>query len=279
MQFDTLRAFPYPVLRPDVDDYIDGDIQVTVEFSPSADGQEVSAHVSFHVSVPELLREVESGRAQFVIVFACRDTYFRHVHGTADASSEVTFPAGSLRGEVQVFPYICAVKEIKQYSSGWINSEFGAGPFKYEVGSVLAVDRPQVVYIDRDVFKPLSSVFVLIKDDAVVGHEWQVKTTDDKVHIVVSPELKERIDAARNNKGHRAVLMNSIYFAAVMQCISLLKNSRVDAENTRWGNVILQKCHNQGINIDDHDEYLVAERLMKSPFQLVEAYVFEGGGQ
>ena len=28
--------------------------------------------------------------------------------------------------------------------------------------------------------------------------------------------------------------------------------------------------------IDDHDEYLITERLMKSPFQLVEAYVFQG---
>ncbi|MES2120491.1 MAG: hypothetical protein V4513_07950 [Pseudomonadota bacterium] len=279
MQFDSLRAFPYPVLRPDVDDYVDGDMQVTVEFSPSSDGQEVSAHVNFHVSVPELVAEVKSGRARYVVVFACRDTYFRHVHETGETSSQVTFPAGSLRGEVQVYPYIYAAKLIAKYSSQWINPEFGSGPFRYEIGSVLAVDRPQVVYIDRDVFKPLSSVFVLVKDDAIVGHEWQVKTTDDKVHIVLSPDLKERIDAARNNKGHRAVLMNSIYFAAVMQCISLLKSGKADAENTRWGNVILQKCHNGGINIDEHEEYLIAERLMKSPFQLVDTYVFEGVNQ
>jgi hypothetical protein len=32
MQFDLLRAFPYPVLRPKVDDYVDGDIQATVTF-------------------------------------------------------------------------------------------------------------------------------------------------------------------------------------------------------------------------------------------------------
>jgi hypothetical protein len=70
--------------------------------------------------------------------------------------------------------------------------------------------------------------------------------------------------------------MNSIYFAAVMQCLSLLKHGGVDVNETRWGKVIGQKCHNQGINLEEHDEYLVAERLMNSPFRLVEAYVFKG---
>ncbi|RWI04341.1 hypothetical protein [Mesorhizobium sp.] len=278
MQFDSLRAFPYPVLRPDVDDYIDGDIQVTVEFEPSADGQEVIAEVTFHLSVKELQEEVEAGRAQYTTVFACRDTYFRHVHASGEESFKVTFPAGRLRGEVQVFPYIASVKPITDYKSKLINSEFGPGPFRYEIGSVLAVDRPQIIYIDRDVFRPLSSVFVLIGDDSIVGHEWQVRTTDDKVWILVSLELKELIDKARNNKANRAVLMNSIYFSAVMHCISILRAGSED-NDSRWAKVMRQKCHNEGINIEDHDDYLITEKLMRSPFQLIEAYVFQGVGQ
>jgi len=278
MQFDSLRAFPYPVLRPDVDDYVDGDIQVTVEFEPSVDGQEVVAEVTFHLSVKELQDEVVAGRAQYTAVFACRDTYFRHVHASEEDSFKVTFPAGRLRGEVQIFPYIALVKLITNYRSKLINSEFGAGPFRYEIGSVLAVDRPQIIYIDRDVFRPLSSVFVLIGDDSIVGHEWQVRTTDEKVQILVSLELKELIDKARNNKAHRAVLMNSIYFAAVMHCISMLKAGSED-NDSRWAKVMRQKCHNEGINIEEHDDYLIAEKLMRSPFQLIEAYVFQGVDQ
>ncbi|MCR5868491.1 hypothetical protein [Aquincola sp. J276] len=275
MQFDSLRAFPYPVLRPDSDDYVDGDIQVTAEFEPSEDGQEVRARVEFHLSVEELKAEVAAGRARYVIVFACRDTYFRHVELTNALEFEVTFPAGSLRGEVQIYPYVSAAKQIKAYQAEWINPEFGPGPFTYPVGAVLALDRPQVVYIDRDVFKPLSSIFVIRKDENITGHEWQVRTTDDKVHILVSAELKALIDNARNNKSHRAVLMNSIYFAAVMHCLTQLKHGD-HLDETRWGRVIAQKCHNAGINLAEHEEYLVAERLMKSPFRLVDAYVFRG---
>jgi hypothetical protein len=33
MQFDSQRAFPYPVWRPDVDDYTDGEFQALVELT------------------------------------------------------------------------------------------------------------------------------------------------------------------------------------------------------------------------------------------------------
>ncbi len=277
MQFDTLRAFPYPVLRPDVDDYVEGDIQVVAEFSPSDDGLEVKAQVSFLISVDELKAEIKAGRAVYAVVFACRDTYFRHVHTSAEESLEITFPSGHLRGEVQVYPYVTAVEHISDYSCDWINGEFGNGPFSYEIGAVLAIDQPKVIFIDRDVFRSLLSVFVLMKDDNIAGHEWQIKAGDDKVQILVSPDLKCQIDEARNNKGHRAVLMNSIYFSAVMQCFSFLKSGD-DSNESRWGRVILHKCHNAGIEIDQHDEYLIAERLVKNPFQLIDAYVFQAQG-
>lgn len=274
MQFDSLRAFPYPVLRPDVDDYQDGDIQVTVDFSVLGEGQEVTATVSFHVSVPELRAEVGSGRARYVVVFACRDTYFRRVCSTGDAEFKASFPKGSLRGQVEVYPYILAVEPISDFRCGWINSEFGPGPFRYEVGSVLAIDRPQSVYIDRDVLRPLASVFVLAKSESIVGHDWRVEPTEEKVRILLSPELKEKVDRVRNNKAHRAVLMNSIYFGAVMQCITELKQQEDQRENTRWGRAIMQRCENDGINIEEHEEHITAQRLMKSPFRLVDAYVF-----
>jgi hypothetical protein len=276
MQFDSLRAFPYPVLRPDIDDYIDADIQVTVEFCPSDDGQNVSASVSFHLSVDELRKEVANGRARYIVVFACRDTYYRLVRSETSEAFNVVFPPGSLRGEVEAYPYVLATKPISDYRSEAINPEFGPGPFQYEVGSVLALDRPQAVYIDRDVFRPLSSVFSLVPDDSLVGHEWQVEPTDEKVQIRLNSELKGRVDVWRNDKAHRAVLMNSIYFGAVTHCISLLKADEGEALESRWGKVILQRCHNEGIDLKVHDEYLVAQRLMKSPFKLLDAYVFPG---
>jgi hypothetical protein len=278
MQFDPLRAFPYPVLQPEVDDYLEGDLQVTVEFQPSADGHDVSATASFLVSVPEIVERIKTGEAAYVLSFACRDTYFRHVETTDSAEITVNFPPGSLRGEVQVSPYIAAIKPITDFKCPWINPEFGSGPISYDVGSVLALDRPQIVFIDKDVFRPLSSVFELVRDDALSGHEWQITAGEDKVQIKVSNHLKDRIDVARNSKARRAVLINSIYFSAVMQCVSFIKRDGVDNYG-RWAKIIEQKCHNANLPIDSTDEYLITERLMKAPFQLVDAYVFVSGDE
>jgi hypothetical protein len=174
MQFDTLRAFPYPVLRPDVDDYVDADIQVNVNFSASSEGQDIVAKVSFVLSVPEIEQLVVDGKAKYAIVFACRDTYYRKVELRDHADFEVSFENGFLRGEVSAFPYVTAVEEIDSYESDLVNQEFGSGPFKFEVGSVLAIDRPQIIYIDRDVFRPITSCFQLEKNENLQGAEWRI---------------------------------------------------------------------------------------------------------
>lgn len=275
MQFDTLRAFPYPVLRPDVDDYTHGDIQVIVDFIPSEEGQDITAKVSFILSVPEIEELVTSGKARYASVFACRDTYYRKIEQRDHADFEVKFASGHLRGEVQVYSYVTAVEPIAGFECSLINPEFGDGPFSFEVGSVLAVDRPQVVYIDRDVFRPLTSIFVLMKDDNLVGPEWRIDASGDKVCIRVSDEFKKKIDAARNSNASRAILFNSIYFSAVMHCVSLLQVD--DAPDYRWANIMRQKAHNAGIDLDEHAAYLVAERLLQFPLRLVDTYIFSKG--
>lgn len=275
MQFDSLRAFPYPVLRPDVDDYTDGEIQALVDMKASDDGLTIRASVQFALSVKEIAELIDQGKASYAVVFECRDTYFRHAQLSKVPVFEVPFESGSLRGEVQIKPYIVSVSDISDFKCKLINPEFGEGPFSFFQGAVLAVDRPQVTFIDRDVFSPISSVFSLVQDDALTGHEWHVKLQQDKVQIVVSPELKASISVARGHKKNKAILLNSIYFATVMQCISHLKKDAAEYSSYRWAQVIQNKCHNLHVDLKNHDEYLAAQKLMKTPFGLIDTYIFK----
>jgi len=76
MQFDVDRAFPYPVLRPGVDDYIDGDFQASVEFQSNDGELHVHLEARFALSVDEIWSAIEAKQASFVAVVSCRDTYF-----------------------------------------------------------------------------------------------------------------------------------------------------------------------------------------------------------
>ena len=77
MKFDRNKTFPYPVLRPFSDDYVDVEFQTNVDFS-SSEGA-VTTDISYRVSSAELIEQVKNGNAKFVSIVSCRETYFREV--------------------------------------------------------------------------------------------------------------------------------------------------------------------------------------------------------
>lgn len=173
-----------------------------------------------------------------------------------------------------MFPYVVVEKTIPKFTSKLINKEFGNGPFRYEPGSLLALDMPQIVYLERDLFRPVTSVFEMVKNDNISAGEWELKLDGDKVQIAVHSTTKVRIDAFRNTDRGRAILLNSIYFSVVMQCVSILKQG-ADYDDHRWAHVLRAQCHNLNINLSSENEYRVAQALMKSPLGMLNSYVFE----
>ena len=278
MQFDPLRAFPYPVLRPGSSDYIDSAVQTVVDFIQSADSLEITAEAEISVGVDEIRALIKSGRAQYAVVFACRDTYFRKSVLSHEARLTERFTSGSLRGDVLIYPYVVATDKIEDFQCRWINSEFGDGPFKFPSGAVLVADEPQRRYIDRDTFQPISSCFDLVARENIPSNEWQIDISDDKVRIAVSSVLKQRIDNARNSKENRAILINSIYFAAVVQCLaSLGKEGEVGEQ--RWARIFRERLADQHLDLENHPATWLAQQLMRHPFTIVDRYFFGESGE
>lgn len=273
MKFDRQKTFPYPVLRPFSDDYMDVDYQTNTEFTIT--GNEITLNCSFLTSSEELQNEIEKGYAKFVSIVSCRDTYFRKVIQTKERSISIELDADSLRGEVLVDSYIVAVKDINGFRSQDINPEFAQEAFFFNAGQILAQDETSAIYIDRELFKPLSSVFELVKNEQLTGGKWKVGVDSDNVQIEVSAEMKESIDNARNSKLSRAVLINSLYFSAVTHAIQMLKDVK-DFGDLKWARVMQRQIHNKGIDIDSNEAYSIAQELMKHPLSVLRSNVFMG---
>ena len=276
MKFDRQKAFPYPVLRPNSDDYKDAEFQASIDFVIA--GSEIKALISFAISCPEILNQIELGNAEYVCVISCRDTYAQTVVSSLEKKTEVSFPTGSLRGEVRVDPYIAVKAQITGYQCTDINAEFGAGSFSFDVGDVLAQDQTQMFFLDRDLFRPLTSVFDLAKDDDIVDGTWKIDFSCDHVQIKVNQRMKESLDNARNDGKNRIILKNSIYFAAVMQAIQKIQDPDEDVKGKKWAEIIEKQASNKGIDISkkDHDAYFVAEQLMQFPMLQLVNHVFKG---
>lgn len=273
MKYDRQKAFPYPVLRPENDDYKDCAFQATVEFTVGKDN--IKVNITYALSSNEILNEIEKGSATFTSIIACRDTYYRSVLSSRDKECESTFDIHQLRGEVKVDPYVFVKKNILEFKSADINPEFGSGPFKFFVGDVMAQDEPQIFYIDRDLFKPITSVFDLVKKDDLTDGEWTIGFEEDHVHIEVGPAMKKAIDDARNTHSNRVVLLNSLYFAAVMQAVQKLKEAPLYREK-KWGEIICRQAHNKGYDLMSNDAYILTERLLQYPLRLLEKHIFKG---
>ena len=274
MKFDRNKTFPYPVLRPFSDDYIDGDFQTSVEFL-SNEGEVILA-ISFKISSNELVEQIKLGKAKFIALVSCRETYFRKVIPTNLNEITERFYAGDLKGEVRVDSYVVAVSEINNYISADINPEFGKDSFFFGSGDVLAQEDTAVFYVDRDLFKPLTSVFDLVKNDSLGIGEWKVGLDDDHVQIEVGLAMKESIDNARNNPAHRVALLNSLYFSAAVHAIQKLKELNNDYEERKWSRVISRQIHNMGLDLVAVDAYVLAQKLMKYPLAMLNAYVLKG---
>lgn len=277
MKFDKNKAFPYPVLRPYCDDYIDVEFQTTVEFEVSKES--VVGKITYAVSSEELIDEIEKGNAMYVSIVSCRDTYFRSVLTSKGLRLEKSFEVGYLRGEVRVDPYIVAIKDIAEFKSQDINPEFGKEVFSFSPGDVLAQDETQVFYIERDLFKPMSSVVDLVQNESLTNGEWRVGLEENHIQIEVNPQMKESIDNARNDKVKQVMLLNSLYFSAVTHALQILKEGADAYENQRWAQVIIMNLHNFGWDLKEHDAYILAQRLMKHPLNILNAYVLKGKNQ
>ncbi|WP_392336575.1 hypothetical protein [Loktanella salsilacus] len=277
MQFDANRVFPHPVLRADVNDYTRGAFQASVDFRQNSDGDAFVVDIQAQLNVNELSALVKEGKAEFLYILSCRDTLTRHVLRTQDAMIEKELPVGGMRGEVHISKLITATGSIGKYSCPHINAEFGAGPFKFEAGDVLAFDEPHVVYLEPDNFRPLTSIFELSPNDSLDRYQLQFGTNEDRITIELNPYFKELVDAARSDQTRVAVLFNSIYLHAVMDALDKLRSDPDGSE--RWRGVIKQKMADLGLSLDDLKTagiYDVASQLLQYPLARLEHFFKNG---
>lgn len=266
MQFDTNRAFPYPVLRADVQDYMRGAFQATIDFRETDDQDGFIVDVQAQLNVSEIVELIDVGKAEYLYILSCRDTMTRHTLRVREPMFEQILPIGTLRGEVKIAKLVSVTKPIKGYTCPHINPEFGSGPFSFDVGEVLAFDEPHIVYLEPENFRPLTSIFELSPNESLDKFQLQFGTSGDRITIELNPELKTLVDVARADPVRRAVLFNSIYMHAVMDALDKLKD---DTEgDQRWRGVIKQRLSDMDLSVDDLKTkgiYPIAEALLKHP--------------
>jgi len=277
MKFDRHKAFPYPVLRPYNDDFIDLEFQINAEWE--VEGETAKVKIDYAISSEDIKQTIEHGNAVYISVISCRDTYTRNNVESNTPYSEAIFSVNDLRGEVRIDSYVVVVNDVPFFQSPDLNPEFGLDPVKYGVGDVMAQDETYVYYFNKEHFKPVESVFDLVIKASQPKGQWTIGFEGDHIQIEVNPLMKASIDSARNSKKNRYILLNSIYSVAVTQAIQLLKENPDDFSENTWAKVIFNQVNTHNCNLENDPAYLVAQKLLRFPLLLLENFIFKGGDQ
>jgi len=260
MKFHSNTALPYPIIATHRDDYENS--KYVVESRVKITNNEAKINLKHDITPYEIEKLVtHKNDLSFAVVVRCRSTFFKNVYFSQDIDQSITIDSLDLRDEVFIEPYIVAKRRVT-VSSDDLNPEYGTNEVTYESGNVVAKALERKFVIRRDAFKPLESVFEIVKAEDLEEGDWELDAESDKLALRVSPKIHELESNLKSTEKGQSILLNSIYYAAVVEAIQILKE---DDMNTKWAKVFKAKISPLGIDMKRASAYKVANILLNKP--------------
>jgi hypothetical protein len=268
MKYDPEKSFGYPVLSPQSDDYIKAAFQTEIDFNlnPENPGEFIVEYI-FACGVKDLRDLVASGGAAYWLKIACRATFYSRMFEVS-AEGSIALDANELRDTVEISGFIIGKKECV-LSSDKINPEFGYNSFTVANGQVLAQGLPRIYVTEKEVWKPISSIFEYRRDDDLKDGEYTIDLDSDSgfVEIFASESQCQRFKDFEKSKDGKTVLLNTVFFVAVAQMIDALQEKPEDYADKKWARILQAKAASKNINLNDRKKLIAAHRILERPLK------------
>ena len=286
MKYDPHKSFGYPVLRPPLHlaspesrDYLEVAFQASIDMLLSKDRlEEFEIDYQFNNSLDALKQKIKEGKASYFIRVECPATYYASTNEVSDSGS--FFIQGDLlRDQVIVSSFVLA-KEAADISSPKINPEFGLDTFSVIAGNVLAITPPKVYYVEKDMFRPIVSLFDFREQDVPMG-EFRVNLEEDYVKIDVNTRQKKIFQRAIDRKDHggehaRSSFIASVAMTAVVRMVQELQTEDGKAEhaNKKWAKVLAARYP----DYENSSPIEVAQKILRQPIKTLNENCFSQRG-
>jgi hypothetical protein len=217
-----------------------------------------------HASVRNLIDSQQAAIGYFVV---CRPTYFNRLQQVPAGKSEKFIDARKLFGTVQIRPVVWTIKEISDYDSDLIDSEFGTS-VPIAKGSVIAMGPEFRFSMDRKKYKPFDSIFALARDDKVPEGTFEVDPAGERITIAAEEKTYNSIAGMRNMPSAKNLLLGAIYMPAVMEIVGRMQLGE-SMQGYKWYRVFSAKCDDLAINPADEKQspLKLAQKLLRQPLE------------
>ncbi len=273
MKWEETKSWPYPVLRPNNDDYQKAAFEVNLELDRLPDTTAVEVDADFALGDADLLGLVESGDAEYLLLVRCSTTHFREEFRSCEPHIRRRFENGMLTGRVEIAPFLVACSDLQGFrAERWHPDYDGLSP-RFDAGSVLAVDRPSTYWIDSADEQPVTSMFRIAEGNVPSG-QWRCRPLEEHVALELSGPDVERLKEARSRFGNTKDLwhiINGVYLPALiwLLCEADRSSDDGDYQDMRWYSALdsaLERNECKPLGANDADRVADAQTLLDNPF-------------
>lgn len=171
-------CFPYPVLRPIIEDY-----KTTVfkdEHTIQAGNDCFHIRTNFSVNNTEISQMIRSGALSFALYIYCQTTMFRKLEYVS-AITDYRLAAGDVHHSVEVTPCIVALQDIPEFHIEDFDIDYDGIMFNIEQGDIIGIGNKHLFdanYAD-DIIKEGSPII-----DIEASDENYLKLVFESPHII-----------------------------------------------------------------------------------------------
>lgn len=275
MKINQLTRFPYPVLEPYTDDYVNGLFSVGIDISESLKSGGLQIRYEIQLTEQKLNEWVASGVAKAVIFVTCLETYYNQMHEIRMPRGSLEIGKGELAGDVVLLPLLVLARDVRGYSNENFNPDYSGMDFDLPESAILAIGDDYVVNAGREKLAPIESIFNLAIDNSVPVNQCSVFLEDEKITILAEEKTYHSVYNIRNTTAGKSIILNSVYLPVVMEVLSAIQLDPGPYQDRHWYKVFSAKCTYENINMENPELLRDAQKLLKSPLTKVISVMHE----
>lgn len=262
-------TFPHPILGigDSINSTIESSIPVTTS-SPDTDFYKIE--VTFLHNNDDLLKLINSGKAEYLCEVTCTNTVFRQVFTSKTENIVFEIPKKKVKGKVEFTCLLVATEDIEDYSNANAHSDYIGYTFDIDKGDILAYfgESSFNADIQYEKLKAVSEFMVIVENESET--------------FTIIDLKKNRIEVQLPSESYNLYCSNSIsqeekfvpifHSSIVLNALLIALYNFEEHKNYKWAEVIKYRLENEPefktLSIDEKESIPeIAQLLLGNPFE------------
>ena len=282
MKINDDRLYPYPVLSPMYDDYVNNKFEINVQANKK--NKKTILNIDYSIDNKEFNEMIVNKKISIFCHFECPKTKLRYIKElSVEKNNFEEISNSKLDEELQIVAFAVANEDINDFFSQDFNKDYENNKFKLECGTILGISNQKEIQITKDLYdlsKVPSIISIAPYVEEVQGeNKIKINLDKDKITVLLAKSEYDKYVALKSNQKLEAIFHSSIIIPTLTYVFDVLKQEE-DQDSfsaKQWFKCLKKKCK-ELLNIDisdvsdtsrfkDEPSLYIAQELMDTPIK------------